>query len=255
LYARDGFGTGDTNQTTLSVYVSHTPVIHTTTPWAEQPIVEHLIPLQATATDADQLAMIEAFRDTDPFFDSDGDGVADNDRVVNLNDNLSYRWDLDADVDADEDGNPRNDWIEGRYIDGNWTRVGRVTLILEVCDGLGACTQNGYVMNVKPLQDEEDILGDLNWEDLLPQAGNSGVVIILILLVLLLGWLVMRSPTEIEIDAEEAAQSYDVAEVHTEAGILGMDQHSPPPKPDHLTKDDRRSKESGYVRPVSSRRK
>ena len=80
-------------------------------------------------------------------------------------------------------------------------------------------------------------------------------MIVLIALVLLLGWLVMRQPEEVEIAAEDAASTYDVAEVHTEGGVLGMDQHVPPPKPKHLTKDDRRSRESGYVRPVTSRRR
>ena len=77
----------------------------------------------------------------------------------------------------------------------------------------------------------------------------------LLVVLLILGWLVMRQPTEIEADAEDRQDSYDVSTVETEGGVLGMDHHAPPPKPKHLTTQDRRSKESGYVRPVTSRRR
>ena len=113
-----------------------------------------------------------------------------------------------------------------------------------------------YDVVIRDIDSEEDVLGDLSWKDLMPSTDSGSLyIIILIALVLTLGWLVMREPEEIEVEAEEAASTYDVAEVHTEGGILGMDQHAPPPKPTHLTKDDRRSKSSGYVRPVTSRRR
>ena len=79
-------------------------------------------------------------------------------------------------------------------------------------------------------------------------------ILILIALVLILSYFVMRAPTEEEAEAE-AAQTYDVTEVQVEGGVLGMDQHTPPPKPKSLTKDDRTSKDSGYIRPVGMKRR
>ena len=64
----------------------------------------------------------------------------------------------------------------------------------------------------------------------------------------------MRSPTEIEEEAEQAAATYDVEEVQSYGGILGMDHHTPPPAPGILSKDERRSDSSGYVRPLRRRR-
>ena len=78
---------------------------------------------------------------------------------------------------------------------------------------------------------------------------------VLLVILLILGWLVMRQPTEIEAEASAESENYDVTSVVSEGGVLGMDQHAPPPKPKHLTTTDRRSKESGYVRPVTSRRR
>ena len=77
----------------------------------------------------------------------------------------------------------------------------------------------------------------------------------LLVILLILGWLVMRQPTEVEAEAGSEAENYDVSSVVTEGGVLGMDHHAPPPKPKHLTASDRRSDESGYVRPVTSRRR
>ena len=64
----------------------------------------------------------------------------------------------------------------------------------------------------------------------------------------------MRQPNEEE-QAVDDQPTYDVTEVQTEGGILGMDQHTPPTKPKNLDREDRRSSDSGYVRPVGSRRR
>jgi len=50
-------------------------------------------------------------------------------------------------------------------------------------------------------------------------------------------------------------ETYDVAEVEVEGGLPGMDQHNPPPQPKYLTVGERRNKESGYIRPIRTRRR
>jgi hypothetical protein len=77
----------------------------------------------------------------------------------------------------------------------------------------------------------------------------------LVAAVLLLGWLIMRQKDEEELDALGRVETYDVQEVVKEGGLQGMDQHNPPPQPKYLTIEERRSKESGYIRPIRTRRK
>ena len=92
------------------------------------------------------------------------------------------------------------------------------------------CTIQTFEITVRDADSEDEALGDLSWKDLLPSTDSGSLyIIILIALVLALGWLVMREPEEIEVEADQAASTYDVTEVHTEGGILGMDQHAPPP--------------------------
>ena len=54
---------------------------------------------------------------------------------------------------------------------------------------------------------------------------------------------------------EEMLETYDVTEVEVEGGLPGMDQHKPPPQPKYLTVQERRNKESGYIRPIRTRRR
>ncbi|MCS5534944.1 MAG: hypothetical protein NZ802_03735, partial [Candidatus Poseidoniales archaeon] len=218
--------------------------------------------MEAIAQDADLDSGMKAWRDDDVLSDSDNDGVADNDQDISLNMDLVYWWDLDDSVDDDGNGNFNDDWTtnlnvrEGRGIDAQWNESGEYLIRLKVCDDTAVCTIETYEIIVRDHDASDDTIGGLSWKDLLPSTDSGSLyIIILIALVLTLGWLVMREPEEIEMEAEEAASTYDVAEVHTEGGILGMDQHAPPPKPTHLAKEDRRSKESGYVRPVTSRRR
>ena len=60
---------------------------------------------------------------------------------------------------------------------------------------------------------------------------------------------------EEELDAKSSTETYDVQEVEAEGGLPGMDQHNPPPQPKYLTVEERRNKESGYIRPIRTRRK
>ena len=263
LTVRDGYGTGDSNSTTIGIWVSSGPsilsdhVIGDGTTYSE-----NLNIIEAYAIDSDMESGMLAWRDEDAMIDSDNDGISDNDQDTLLNSILTYWWDVDDSVDEDENGNFNDDWVtnpnvrEGRGNDAQWNESGEYVIRLKVCDDTDVCVIETYDLIVRDPDSEDEALGDLSWKDLLPSSDSGSLyIIILIALVLTLGWLVMREPEEIEVEAEQAASTYDVTEVHTEGGILGMDQHAPPPKPGHLTKDDRRSKDSGYVRPVTSRRR
>jgi len=65
----------------------------------------------------------------------------------------------------------------------------------------------------------------------------------------------MREKDEDELDAGEMLEIYEVTEVEVEGGLPGMDQHKPPPQPKYLTVQERRNKESGYIRPIRTRRR
>jgi len=261
LTVRDGFGTGDSNRTTRSVWVSHAPeIVSQKIIDSDYILTEQTYVFVGWAQDADLLSGIGAWRDDDVNNDSNGDGILDNDPDTVLNEALTYWWDTDDSFDANGNGNLHDDWEqgvarEGAGIDVLWNESTVVTISLKVCDDTGVCTQQAYVITVRSPDSVDQGVGDLSWSDILPSGDGSLWMIVLIALVLLLGWLVMRQPEEVEIAAGDAASTYDVAEVHTEGGVLGMDQHIPPPKPKHLTKDDRRSNESGYVRPVTSHRR
>ena len=260
LSVKDGFGTGDSNSTTIGIWVSSAPTIISENVLGEGYTYQgSLSSLGAIAEDVDMMSGVLAWRDDDTQVDADNDGILNNDRDVEINSKLTYWWDLDDSIDADGNGNFNDDWVTNPIssrVDAQWNETGEYVVILKVCDDTNVCTIVSYDVVVRDPDTEEDVLGDLSWKDLLPSTDSGSLyIIILIALVLTLGWLVMREPEEIEVEAEQAASTYDVAEVHTEGGILGMDQHAPPPKPSHLTKDDRRSKNSGYVRPVTSRRR
>ena len=94
----------------------------------------------------------------------------------------------------------------------------------------------------------------MTWEDFVPDAGSAGLLA-LVATVLLLGWLIMRQKDEEEMDANISTETYDVQGVNVEGGLPGMDQHNPPPQPKYLTVEERRNKESGYIRPIRTRRK
>jgi hypothetical protein len=122
------------------------------------------------------------------------------------------------------------------------------------------CSYGYQEIEVLRTPDEATTLSNFEWENwrswLAQAGGESAFVFGLITAVLILGWLVMRAPViEEEEDAEMAAKSYDVEKVEVDGGFLGMDHHEPPPTPKILSKDERRSNDSGYIRPVRSRRR
>ena len=155
--------------------------------------------------------------------------------------------------DTDLDGDSRNDWLWGNQ---TWNQPGEIRILMQVCDGVGVCSSEEYVITVLAVQEDDKpkSLSDLTWEDLVPNRESAGLLA-LIAAVLLLGWLIMREKDEDEVDAEEMLETYDVTEVEVEGGLPGMDQHNPPPQPKYLTVQERRNKESGYVRPIRTRRR
>ena len=250
----DGFEGGETNSTTLTVHVSRAPVILTDDPIsADYVSFGDSVFLNSSAIDRDLIDGIEAWMDLDNSDDSDGDGDSSNDRDRPLTGDLSVRWDLNALYDSDLDGDTRNDWIWGNQ---TWSQAGEIRILMEVCDGVQVCTTREYVITVLSIQEDDSpkSLADLTWRDLVPNR-QSGLLLALVAAVLLLGWLIMREKDEEELDAEEMLENYDVTEVEAEGGLPGMDQHKPPPQPKYLTVEERRNKESGYIRPIRTRRR
>jgi len=250
----DGFEGGDTNTTTILVHISRAPKILTKDPIDSDYVTQgDLVLLNHSATDIDLEEGLEAWLDLDAFDDSDGDGDPMNDRDRSLTGELKVDWDLNALIDSDQDGDYRNDFIWGNM---TWYQVGEIRVVLQVCDGVGVCTTEDYVITVLSVEDSKPPLdwSDLTWRDLVPNRSSAGLLA-LVGLVLFLGWLVMRQKDEEELDAEDMLETYDVQEVEVEGGLPGMDQHTPPPQPKYLTVGERRNKESGYVRPIRTRRR
>jgi len=256
----DGFGSGDSNTTEMKVRVSSAPEITTTSPIAtDYVVVGELVNLSGEARDDDLNLGIHAWIDDDALFDSDGDGDPTNDRDRNLTDTLEFNWDINSYVDDDCmtlegcDGNTRNDWIG---VNQTWTEAGEIRISMTVCDGVGVCESRDYVITVLSLQDSAPpkTLADLTVADLMPGKESAGILA-LVAIVAILGWMILRERSDEELDATEMAKNYDVDEVEAEGGLPGMDQHSPPPQPRYLTSDQRTNRESGYVRPIRTRRK
>ncbi len=260
LTVDDGFGGGDSNTTEMSVIVSSAPLIETSNPIStEYVVVGEMVNLSGSASDFDLENGIVAWMDDDAFFDSDGDGDARNDRDRNLTDALEFDWDINVFVDDDCmtmtgcDGDSRNDWVAPNQ---TWDIPGEVRISMTVCDGLGVCESKDFVITVLSLQDTAPpkTLSDLTADDLVPGRESAGLLS-LVALVALLGWMVLRERDDDEMDALDNVKKYDVDEVEAEGGLPGMDQHSPPPQPKYLTADQRTNRESGYVRPIRTRRK
>ena len=159
-------------------------------------------------------------------------------------------------MDENEDGDFQNDWIISSELPPlRWNESGEYTVIAMVCDDTNACTIKAFQIEVADNDDSGPrSLSDFELSDLLPSDSSSWLILALVAIVLILGWAVMRQPNEEE-QAVDDQPTYDVTEVQTEGGILGMDQHTPPTKPKNLDREDRRSNDSGYVRPVGSRRR
>lgn len=256
LTVRDSYLTGDVTRATFTVVVNEPPAI------GDFDIVETIyvgdsIVLDANITDAEDISEYVIWRDLDV-----NDGLH-TDRDERISSNIVVRWEFDVNFDEDGNGDTADDWVSPSGADGirvaaNWDDEGITIIRVSVCDGMGVCVEKDTELTILEKEDAETSLSDFSvqdWQDWLVDAsGESMVVLALIVAVLILGWAVMRSPTEIEEDAEQAAATYEVDEVQSYGGVLGMDQHTPPPAPGILSKDERRSDSSGYIRPLRRRR-
>ena len=256
----DGFGEGDSNTTEMKVIVSDAPIIITTNPISTEYVVTgDLVNLSGEASDSDLNRGTMAWMDNDALFDSDGDGDPSNDRDEELTGPLDFKWDINVFSDRDCftidgcDGDSRNDWVGPNQ---SWIDPGEIRIAMTVCDGVGVCSSKDYVITVLSLQDTAPpkTLSDLTMSDLVPGQESAGLIA-LVAIVAILGWMIMRDRDDDELDAIDMVKKYDVEEVEAEGGLPGMDQHTPPPQPKYLTTDQRTNRESGYVRPIRTRRK
>ena len=253
LTVRDGYLSGDVQSTMIEVLVSEPPVIPPQSIVNTDQITQgDAIEISADFYDPDIDSGIEAWLDRDAFVDSDLDGLNWNDRQWLLTGELEAFWDTDIQIDSDNDGDPANDfdWSEGL-----WAEVGERQVLLRVCDGVGICTDRVFIVTVYSGEVSTDpkSLSELTLEDLRPSEENLGILALVALLATL-WWMILRQKDEDEAEAEEFDQTFDVPEVKREGGLQGMDQHVAPPQPKYLTLEDRRDEDSGYVRPVRSRR-
>ena len=256
----DGYGGGESNSSEMKIIVSTAPEILTSEPInTEYVIVGDLVNLSVATKDTDLENGIEAWMDEDSTFDSNGDGDPTNDRDSNLTDSLIILWDLNVFVDSDCmtlegcDGDSRNDWITANQ---TWNDPGEVRISMTVCDGLNVCNSKDFVVTALSLKETSPPkeLSDLSMEDLIPGRESAGLLALLSL-VAILGWMVLRERDDDELDALEMVRKYDVDEVEAEGGLPGMDQHKPPPQPKYLTAEKRTNVDSGYVRPIRTRRR
>jgi PKD repeat protein len=256
LTVRDSYLTGDVARETFTVVVNEPPVI------GDFDILETIyvgesIVLDANITDSEASSEYVIWRDLDV-----NDGLH-TDRDERISSNIVVRWEFDIDFDEDGNGDTADDWVSPSGADGirvasSWDDEGITVVRVSVCDGMGVCLEKDVELTILAQETADQSLSDFSvqdWQDWLVDAsGESMVVLALIVAVLVLGWAVMRSPTEVEEDAEQAAATYEVDEVQSYGGVLGMDQHTPPPAPGILSKDERRSDSSGYIRPLRRRR-
>ena len=255
LTVRDSYLTGDVTRASFTIIVNHEPVIGGLL-IQDETVVDESIILDANVSDKENLEDYVVWRDLDV-----NDGLY-TDRDERIPSTIEIKWEFDINEDTDGNNISDDEYMTPSSSDGvrlaaSWDTVGEKTIRIQVCDGMGVCVTEDHVINVQPKDSSPPSLSDFSIEDwqewFVDASQESLLVIALIVAVLILGWAVMRSPTEIEEEAEQAAATYDVDEVESYGGVLGMDQHNPPPAPKILSKDQRRNESSGYVRPLRRR--
>ncbi|HJL96792.1 MAG TPA: PKD domain-containing protein [Candidatus Poseidoniaceae archaeon] len=256
LTVRDAFGTGDVSRAYFTVIIDYPPIIHEIF-IPDEIIVSDTNSFMANISDIEVNLALAVYRDTNV-----NDGFTSN-RDETLAPDLLVRWDMDIEIDADNNGNPADDWVEPMpnsesRVAGSWSEVGTYTIRLEVCDSVGICDSMDQEISVIPEPSKPPSLSDFSvedWKSWLADAGSDlATFVALIAVALILGWLVMREPSELEDEAKQAAETYtDVEHVENQGGLLGMDHHAPPPAPGILSKEERRSDDSGYIRPLRRR--
>ena len=257
LTVRDSYGTGDVSKQSFTIVVDEAPVIHK----IEIPIeiiAGESTYLSANISDYEMTNNVLVYRDLNV---EDGSLF---DRDETLNAELDVRWDINIERDTDKNGILDDDWLVPKDTAVNyriaalWNESGTYKIIIKACDGLGVCTVLSEDIQVTPKPDPAPSLSDFeleDWSTWVKDAGSDlATYIALIAVALILGWLVLRESSEVEDEAKQAAEPYtDVEHVEVQGGLLGMDQHTPPPAPAILSKEERRSEDSGYVRPLRRR--
>jgi len=254
LTVRDSFGTGDVSRQSYTVII-HTP-----------PVIEEIyIPEDVFVGDVNSLSANITGEESDELIIYRDLNVLDgsiSDRDERIESGLLIQWDLDLEVDANENGDFADDWVSPltgsrTRVSASWQEAGLLQIRLQVCNGLDMCDTMDSDVQVIPEGEAPPSLSDFSAEDWKNWGSEAGsdllTFIVLITAALILGWFVMREPTEIEEEAKKAAETYDVEHVESQGGLLGMDQHAPPPAPSILSKEERRSDDSGYIRPLRRR--
>jgi PKD repeat protein len=256
LTVRDAFGTGDVTRSSFTVVVDHPPSV-TEIFVPETVFSESSASFSAEVSDMEGGSTMEIYRDLDV---EDGSITERDERIVT---DLTVRWDFDIETDEDGNGVLDDDWVlpvagsSTRAIN-TWDMTGYYTVLVEVCDGMGQCSDLTRDIEIVPEPEGPPSLSEFSaeeWKSWIADAGSElATFVALIVVALILGWLVMREPTQLEEEAKEAAETYsDIELVESQGGLLGMDHHQPPPAPKILSKDERRSDDSGYVRPLRRR--
>ena len=257
LTVRDSYGTGDVSKQSFTIVVDEAPEVKKIEIPSEI-IAGESTYLSANISDFEITSNLLVHRDLNI---EDG-SIFDKDET--LNSELVVRWDINVDRDTNKNGILDDDWLIPKAnavnyrIAALWNESGTFKIILEACDGIGICTSFSEDVEVTPKPDPEPSLSDFeleDWSSWVKDAGSDlATYFALIAVALILGWLVLRESSEVEDEAKQAADSYsDVEHVEVQGGLLGMDQHTPPPAPAILSKEERRSEESGYIRPLRRR--
>ena len=254
LTVRDAFGTGDVTRAEFNVHIDSPPDIQGIDV-PDEIYEDFSTAVIVNVSDAESLADLVFYRDLDVL-----DG-SNSDRDETISNDLIVEWEQDILTDADGDEGVDNDWFTSTntlvtLATVVWDDPKDVIIRVRVCDGMGLCDEAETDVTVLPEQDADPSLSDFSWDEWkswMSDAGSDALgFIALILAALILGWLVMRQPNEIEEEAKQNAETYDV-EHADDGGLLGMDHHTPPPAPKILSKQERRNDESGYIRPLRRR--
>ena len=254
LTVRDAFGTGDVTRAEFNIHIDSPPEI-SGIDLPDEIYEDFTIAAIVNVSDAESLADLVFYRDIDVL-----DG-SNSDRSRTISNDLVIKWEKDALTDQDGDGILDNDWFTSNetlatLVTLVWEDPGEANLLVKVCDGMNLCDEFETDVTILPEQDADPSLSDFSWDEWkswMSDAGSDALgFIALIIAALILGWLVMRQPNEIEEEAKQNAETYEV-EHADDGGLLGMDHHLPPPAPKILSKQERRSDDSGYIRPLRRR--
>ena len=253
LTVRDSYGTGDVTRVFLMVIIDYAPQINGLDIPSE--IYEGIqYALDANVSD------YESQNEIGLCLDDDVDDGSDIDCDQVLATEVSVRWELDLANDTNQNNIPDDDWkdpVSGQVakVKMIWMTPGKRDIKIEVCDSLNQCVTMTETVSVLPEELAPPSLSDYtleDWSAWFKRTGTDALLFLaLVMVALILGYFVMRAPTDSELDAMEAEAVYDDLEVVEGAkGLVSIDDHTPPPTPKILTKDERTNSESGYVRPV-----